>query len=218
MKRFSLCLLLLIVVSYMPVHTFAQSDKVVVKSDTGSIHPYTIYNKANKAAAQIDTTFVELPDSIREKEHSPTKATLMSAALPGLGQFYNKKYWKIPIVYAGVGVLGYCIYFYANEYSTYKGAYIESVSGVTNGKHSALVKQYTADQLLTGREYYRRNLEISCIFATLWYGLNILDATVDAHLYTFNISDRLSMKVGPAMQMTGYTLHPAAGVKLSLHF
>ena len=218
MKLFLPWLLLMVALLCPSIRTFAQSDTAVAKKAGTAVHRTPSLNQAYLDKVKSDSAFVELPDSIREKEHSPTKATLMSAALPGLGQFYNKKYWKIPIVYAGVGVLGYCIYFYANEYSTYKGAYIESVSGVTDGKHSALVKQYTADQLLTGREYYRRNLEISCIFAALWYGLNILDATVDAHLYTFNISDRLSMKVGPAMQMTGYTLHPAAGVKLSLHF
>jgi hypothetical protein len=168
--------------------------------------------------AQTDTTFVELPDSIREKEHSPTKATLMSACLPGLGQLYNKKYWKIPVVYAGLGILGYFIYSNADEYATYKYAYIESSHGTKNGSYSNLVQRYTADELLSAREYYRRNLEISCLLTAVWYALNILDATVDAHLYTYNISDKLTMKVEPAMQLTGCSYKPAAGVKLSLHF
>jgi hypothetical protein len=168
--------------------------------------------------AQTDTTFVELPDSIREKEHSPTKATLMSTFLPGLGQLYNKKYWKIPVIYAGFGVLGYFIYFNADQYATYKYAYIESSNGTKNGNYSSLVNHYTADELLSAREYYRRNLEISCLITAVWYALNILDATVDAHLYTFNISERLTMKVEPDMLMTGYSLKPAAGVRLSLHF
>jgi len=168
--------------------------------------------------AQADTTFVELPDSVREKEHSPTKATIMSALLPGLGQAYNKKYWKIPVVYAGFGVMGYFISFNGGEYSRFKHAYIESANGNKTGKYSDLVNRYTADELQSAREYYRRNLEISCLLTAVWYALNILDATVDAHLYTFNISDRLTMKVEPDLQIPGYTWKPAAGVKMSLHF
>ena len=171
-----------------------------------------------RTLAQTDTTFVELPDSIREKEHSPTKATLMSTFLPGLGQLYNKKYWKIPIIYAGFGVLGYFIIFNANEFATYKYAYIESSHGTTNGNYSNLVNRYSKEELLSAREYYNRNLEISCLLTAVWYALNILDATVDAHLYTFNISDKLTMKVEPAMQLTGFNYQPAAGVKLSFHF
>lgn len=169
-------------------------------------------------AQTADTTFIELPDSIREKEHSPTKATIMSACLPGLGQFYNKKYWKIPVVYAGLGVLGYFIYFNADEYATYKYAYMESTNGSVNGNYSTLVNKYTKDELLSAREYYRRNLEISCLLTAVWYALNILDATVDAHLYTFNISDKLTMKVEPAMLQAGSSYQTSAGVKLSLHF
>ncbi len=166
-----------------------------------------------------DSIPVEVPDSIREKEHSPTKATLMSTFLPGLGQVYNKKYWKIPIIYAGFGVLGYFVITYSNDYQTYKNAYLESIQGVKDGKYSAYVAQYTADQLLASRDFYRRNLEINCIFTVLWYALNILDAAVDAHLYTFNISDRLSMRVEPApLQFTGFSCRPSSGVNLSLHF
>ena len=173
---------------------------------------------SNRIFAQSDTTFVELPDSIREKEHSPTKATLMSTFLPGLGQLYNKKYWKIPIIYAGFGVMGYFIISNANEFATYKYAYIESSHGTKNGNYSNLVNRYSTAELLSAREYYNRNLEISCLLTAVWYALNILDATVDAHLYTFNISDKLTMKVEPAMQLTGFNYQPAAGVKLSFHF
>ena len=168
--------------------------------------------------AQQSDDFVELPDSTREKQHSPTKATIMSAVLPGLGQAYNKKYWKIPIIYTGFGVMGYFIYTNANEYINYKCAYIESVYGNKNGNYSELVNKYTQDELLSAREYYRRNLEVSCLLTAVWYIMNILDATVDAHLYTFNISDRLSMKVEPLVQPGGYAHQPSAGFKLKFRF
>ena len=168
--------------------------------------------------AQTDTTFVELPDSTREKEHSPTKATIMSACLPGLGQVYNKKYWKVPIIYAGFGVMTYFIYTNADEYINYKCAYIESAQGTMNGNYSYLVQRYTTADLLSTREYYRRNLEISILLTAVWYALNILDAVVDAHLYTFNISDKLTMRVEPALLPTGFGYKPAGGMKLCLHF
>jgi hypothetical protein len=168
--------------------------------------------------SQTDTTFVELPDSIREKEHSPTKATIMSACLPGLGQVYNKKYWKVPVLYAGFGLMTYFIYTNADQYLNYKCAYIESADGNLNGSYSDLTQKYSTDDLLSNREYYRRNLEISILITVVWYALNILDATVDAHLYTFNISENLTLKAEPALLPTGFGYKPAGGVKLCLHF
>jgi len=205
--------LVLLVILISPSQSLAGPEA----TDTTQVKPVKKKVSTEKHIVKADTTFVELPDSIREKEHSPTKATLMSTFLPGLGQFYNKKYWKIPIVYAGLGVLGYFIYSNADLYATYKYAYIESINGVKNGNYSSYVNTLSADQLLSYREFYRRNLEISCIFTVLWYGLNILDATVDAHLYTFNISENLAVKVEPVLQPTRNFYQPTAGLKVSLH-
>ncbi len=168
--------------------------------------------------SQADSTFVELPDSTREKEHSPTKATIMSACLPGLGQLYNKKYWKIPVIYAGFGLMTYFIYTNADQYLNFKCAYIESIGGNQNGSYGYLVQRYTSSELLSTREFYRRNLEVSILITALWYIVNILDATVDAHLYTFNITDNLTMKVEPAVLPSGLGYKPVGGVRLCLHF
>jgi hypothetical protein len=160
----------------------------------------------------------ETPDSIMEKKHSPTKATLMSTCLPGLGQIYNKKYWKVPIIYAGFGVLTYFIVFNTNYYITYKCAYIESSNGDSAGNYSDLVNKYTKEDLLSAREYYRRNLEISILLTTVWYALNIIDAAVDAHLYTFNISKDLSMRFHPVILQPAGINTVYSGVGLSLRF
>lgn len=168
--------------------------------------------------AQSETTWTELPDSILEKKHSPTKATIMSACLPGLGQIYNKKIWKVPIIYAGFGVLGYFIYFNTDEYINYKCAYIESSYGNMNGSYAYLVQRYSKEELLSAREYYRRNLEISCLITAVWYALNILDATVDAHLFTYNISDKLSFRMEPSWMPAGITRDPGAGLRLTFNF
>ncbi|MCX6248937.1 MAG: DUF5683 domain-containing protein [Bacteroidetes bacterium] len=160
-----------------------------------------------------------VPDSILEKQHSPTKATLMSMCLPGLGQIYNKKYWKVPIIYAGFGVFTYLIVFNTNYYLTYKSAYIESSNGDSTGNYSDIVKKYPKESILSSREYYRRNLEITIIFTVIWYALNMVDASVDAHLFTYNITNDLSLRVEPALippaaQYRNYT----SGIKFCLKF
>jgi len=159
-----------------------------------------------------------VPDSVREKQHSPLKASLMSICLPGLGQFYNKKYWKIPIIYAGLGVMTYFIVTNSREYSKYKNAYIESVNNDSTGQYQDLVYKYSAEDLLSAREYYRRNLEVTCILTGVWYILNIVDAAVDAHLFTYNISDNLSLKVDPVFMGQVASPNFASGVRISFRF
>ncbi len=133
--------------------------------------------------------------------HSPVKATWMSAALPGLGQYYNRKYWKIPVVYAGFGVLGYFIASNKHEYDRYRNAYAESYILGTNAFNSdnELVRNYTSDQLLSQREYYQSNLELTYILTVAWYMVQIVDAVVDAHLYNFDVSDDLSLRIQPGI-------------------
>jgi urea transporter len=159
-----------------------------------------------------------VPDSIMEKQHSPTKATIMSAVLPGLGQVYNKKIWKVPIIYAGFGILTYFIVTNAQDYNTYKGAYTEKVDSIYNGKYADLVSKYTATDLLSGREYYRRNLEISCLLTGVLYLLNILDAAVDANLFSYNINQDLSLKIEPVLIKPFYDQRCTSGIKLCLKF
>jgi hypothetical protein len=171
------------------------------------------------AMAQKTTLKQPVPDSVLAKQHSPKKATWMSACLPGLGQIYNKKYWKVPIIYAGFGVLTYLIVFNTDYYLTYKCAYIEAANGDSTGNYSDIVKKYTKDGILSSREYYRRNLELTILVTAIWYALNIIDAAVDAHLFTFNIDKDVSLRIEPTMippaaQYRNYS----SGVKLSLRF
>ena len=140
-----------------------------------------------------------------KKPHSPTKATIMSACLPGLGQIYNGKWWKVPIVYAGLGGLGYFVYNNFSEYRSYLHAY-EYKTGdlpddVTLSQYETeLANHYSGSQLQTYKETYRRNFELFTILTVAWYGLNIVDACVDGHLYTYDISDNLSLSVDPYLR------------------
>ena len=140
-----------------------------------------------------------------KKPHSPQTATIMSACLPGLGQIYNGKWWKVPIVYAGLGGLGYMAYSNYSEYRSYLHAYEYKTGdlpvGTTLNNHETdLANRYTESQLQTYKESYRRDFELYTIITVAWYGLNILDACVDGHLYTYDISDDLSFSIDPYLK------------------
>ncbi|MCW5907035.1 MAG: hypothetical protein KIS94_04195 [Chitinophagales bacterium] len=156
-------------------------------ADTGVIIQAPVVTEEKKAE---DTT------AKKPKRHSPTKAAVFSAVLPGLGQGYNKKYWKIPIVYAGFAGLGYAVYYTATEFKGYRNAYRLQVD-----KDPATLGEYRgiddAATLKSYRDYFKRNLDISAICMAVWYTLNIVDATVDAHLFEWNMKDDLNISWNP---------------------
>ena len=139
------------------------------------------------------------------KKHEPKKATLYSAILPGLGQAYNKKYWKVPIVYAGIGTIGYVISMNSDGYRSYRLAY-DYKTGINTDVSSDIISianRYSNENLIRIRDSYRRNVELSWIVMALWYGINIIDATVDAHFFEYDIGDDLSLMIEPTIQSGG---------------
>jgi len=152
-------------------------------------------------------------------KHSVSKAAIYSAVLPGLGQAYNKKIWKIPIIYAGFGVFTYFIVTNNTEYKQFKEAYLYVANGDTSYTDNPYVPKYNETQLNDAMDYYRRNRDLSIIVGALWYALNILEAYVDAHFFDYDISEDLTMRVSPAA--IGFPLapkQPAPGIKLALKF
>ncbi|MDB2462492.1 DUF5683 domain-containing protein [Algibacter sp.] len=131
---------------------------------------------------------------------SPAKAAFYSAILPGLGQAYNKKYWKIPLVY---GAIGTGVYFYISnnkEYNRYRDAYKSRLAGFTNDEFyidsdgtQLETPRLSLDKLQEAQEFYRRNKEVSILVTLGLYALNIIDANVDAHLMQYNIDENLSL-------------------------
>jgi len=146
--------------------------------------------------------------------HSPRKAAIYSAVLPGWGQIYNKKYWKLPIIYAGFVGLGYLVKVNHDDYKTYKNAYSMRLDGDSTTIDD-YVDVYSQEDLVTLKDFYRRNRDLSAIGMGLLYVLNVLDAAVDAHLFHFSVSDELTLHVVP-----GYS--PAIGngpaVTLNIQF
>jgi hypothetical protein len=138
------------------------------------------------------------------KAHSPRVAAIRSAILPGLGQIYNKKYWKLPIVYGGLGVsAGIFLYNFGNYKDTrfaYKVKYnmrVNHTDSASYAKIKPLLKPLSEESLRFYRNQYRRDIDYSALFFILLWGLNVVDATVDAHLKSFDVSPDLSLLIKP---------------------
>lgn len=135
---------------------------------------------------------------IKNSGHSPKKATLL-ALIPGAGQAYNRKFWKMPIVYAGFGVTTYFAITNGNDYHLYRDAYDYKMGTKTDVSTQAQEEaaKYTADNLITLRDYYRSNMELSWIITAAWYIIQIIDANVDAHFFYYDINDDLTLHIEP---------------------
>lgn len=169
------------------------------------------------AAAQ-DTTSFSKP-SRRTFRADPMKATMLAVAFPGLGQVYNRKFWKIPLVYAGFGGLVYSVGFNSSNYNKMMKAYqdftdkipetdsyVELITWADPSKYDPVLAPETfdpstaswvKDRLLSGVDYYKQYRDLSFIGIAAWYLLSVLDANVDASLFNFDISNNLDLEVTP---------------------
>jgi hypothetical protein len=160
-------------------------------------------------------------DSVRK--HSPRKATIRSAIIPGWGQIYNKKYWKLPLVYAAIGIPGYLIYDNKRWYDRSRYALtiastnpIDSTAVETvHPQLRALTRSGSVNALRSYRNEFRKNMDYSILVTLLFWGLQVIDATVDAHLKDFDVSDDITMKIKPVI-MTG-TRTPGLSLVFSLN-
>lgn len=152
--------------------------------------------------AQTDSLNVVAPKALDEYNRaldplSPSKAAFYSAVIPGLGQLYNKSYWKIPLVYGGIGT---SLYFYIDNQEKYNRArneYKLRLRGIDQTDNPK-VGRYTQDQLLAVQRNAQRNRDLSLFITIGIYILNIVDANVDAHLQQFNVDEDLALK--PVME------------------
>jgi hypothetical protein len=132
------------------------------------------------------------------KEKNPKVASWLSTLLPGAGQVYNGHWYKVPVIYGGAAALWYS----HNVYATERDIFQKEYRGRLNPQDTTFIPNrdlagYSTDQILSARDYYRRNIEWIYIFSGLLYLLNIIDASVFAHLSTFDVSDNLSLRVQP---------------------
>lgn len=189
---------------------------------------------------------IQAKDSLPKKEkiHSPKVATLLSTVAPGAGQIYNKKYWKAPVAWAGLGISIYYIILNNNNYIKYKHAYrdwiytvrtfndstyvppeanthsyenLESLSAVDLNYYLNNNSDYVTSFLYNNRYNYKRYRDLSAIVTLGIYVLNIIDATVDAHLYDYDVADDLSLNIKPVVSPI-YNPDPSFSLCLKLTF
>ena len=149
------------------------------------------------------------PDNAKDtalKKHSPKVAAIRSAIFPGLGQIYNKKYWKLPIVYGALGVTGFIFFDNLKTYKEYRFAYTARFKAAQPPpfrdsadylKLKNIYKIIQPESIRAARNKFRQYVDYSILVFILLWGLNVVDATVDAHLSSFDVSPNLSLSIKP---------------------
>lgn len=170
------------------IKVFAQKkeDTVIIKGNTRA-------DTSGKSLLALDTS--------KSKKHNPRIATLRSAILPGWGQAYNRKYWKIPIVYGALGTTAGIFFYNLKTYKLLRKAVILR-SDTIQSNDNQVDPQFLAldtESLRGYRNEFRQNVDYSVLFFLVFWGLNVVDATVDAHLKAFDVSPDVSMKIRPGL-------------------
>ena len=148
----------------------------------------------------------------------PSKAAFYSAVLPGLGQVFNKKFWKIPLVYGAIGTALYLYFDNDKTYDRYRNAYKRRLAGFTDDEFygPGITPFISEDALIRAQRTLKRNKEMSMLIAIGMYALNIIDANVDAHLLQYNMDENLSLK--PVIDFDNPNCYAQAGLSLNFRF
>jgi hypothetical protein len=200
------------------LHIMAQTDTLTVKSRGGADRRTTrvdtlmpdIAKTVVDTTSRLDSTTIDsLAISVKrnvfvqffKKDYpNPRKALILSLILPGSGQAYNRKWWKIPIVYGALGGVGYWEITQIKEYKVLKSSYKALVDDDPATIPDARWIKYDKVTLKANRDISRKNLERSSLILGLMYLLAVTDAFVDAHMYSFDVSEDLSLQFCPKMQ------------------
>jgi hypothetical protein len=169
----------------------ADSVEIYVRPETDTLH------------FDAEPSITDYPiDSLNK--HLPARAAMMSAVFPGLGQIYNKKYWKVPVVYAAVGVSVGIFLRWQNSYNRYRRAYIDLMDNDPNTNYFEILLpsgsydyERRSQAITKGKEQLRTWRDWSIVAMVAAYALNIIDANVDAHLIDFNLDDNISFNIQP---------------------
>lgn len=168
----------------------------------------------NVAHAQVDDSLKMTRGTRKAIYSTARKAMIMSACLPGLGQAYNKSYWKIPVIYVALGGLSY---WGINSHKQYK-YYSNNLRYENDGDSTTInVSNYSTDQLIIQKKDFRKSRDNAIMIGILVYLINVIDANVDAHLKTFDVSDDLSLQIKPYTNFS-YNYKLQSGITLKLNF
>ncbi len=190
---------------------------VVVRPDTATIRRKPTRKERRALAAADSAKRTERLFGLHVTR--PQKAGLL-ALIPSGGQIYNKRYWKLPIVYGMVGGLGYWVFYQQRYYAQYRDAYHDVLEGkkkLGDPTLGDLAKQEVSlPNIYNSFTGYRSYRDLAILISALGYSLQILDAVVDAHLHDFDVSDNLSLNWQPTLLPVPGQVIPAGGVALTL--
>ncbi|HEY6902494.1 MAG TPA: DUF5683 domain-containing protein, partial [Puia sp.] len=233
---------LLVFVGFFFLHGYCQAQgkndtlPSFIKGKTGSGAPVALPDSAlpNRHRRRVHTDSPYKVDSSARKQHSPRKATLYSTFVPGLGQIYNRKYWKLPLVYAAVGIPAYTFFYNRNWYQKCQQALalIDPYTSIGQPVPANIYEQIDprlrefakdgqANSIRSYRNEFRKDQDYSVLFFLLFWGLQIVDATVDAHLMSFDVSDKLSLHLQQStngLPAPGFGSSGGMGIGLALDF
>ncbi|XZF14047.1 DUF5683 domain-containing protein [Chitinophagaceae bacterium MMS25-I14] len=199
--------LLFCVISLPPAEVAAQAVPDTLVNQRIPQPPDTAKPAATEQVAPLAET-PQVPGKKEPFQPNPKKSGLYSAILPGSGQLYNRQYWKIPVIYAGIAVAGYFIVDNTNQYRKYRKIYIARLQG---DRSDGL--PYLDTDIKTLQDEYQKYLDMTVLFTSLGYIIQVLDAITFAHLKNFDVSPDISMRVQPvAMPNNGI------GLGLVVHF
>lgn len=172
--------------------------------------------QAQNDSLPISAPSVSRTDSVKVSNHNPTTAILLSI-IPGGGQIYNHKAWKIPIIYGLMGTSGYFIYYFGHRMVMARNEFINRRDGNLD-QLNPFFKDDPDENLIPLKNTYLRNMELAIGATVILYALNFIDAMVDAHLYYFDVSDDLSLLWSPTVMPTYASSSPAFGIGLQLRW
>jgi len=224
----------LIILFYLcPVWSLAQRGKLSGTDSVSVTKMFSIHEDTLRVDSLVNDSLQLAPKKFKPDSK---KAVLYSALLPGLGQIYNRKYWKLPLVYGGFLGCAYAITWNGTQYNGYKNAYKDFISGVPRensawkdylyGSYlstpdslwsSSMISSYTSS-LKNAKDFYRRYRDLSWFITIGVYGLCMIDAYVDAQLFDFDISPDLSMQVMPVLFDQTAGNKRTVGIQLSIAF
>ena len=201
MQKSAVIFFTLIICLCFSVTSFAQKkDSSAVTSKTFTIQNDSLpKHKHEKKSGFIDTTFGKF---------NPHVAIVRSAMIPGWGQAYNKQYWKIPLIYGALGTTAAIFFYNLKTYNQLRQAYIvleTDTSANAIYQIPAYLRYISAPAIQSYRNEFRQNLDYSVMFFLIFWGVNVIDATVSAHLKSFDVGNDLSLEIKPTYNPSSNT-------------
>lgn len=209
-KHFSILSLLF----FLTVTSYSQEEEQPEEKATDSI------------SNALSTDVLMMDDSLTVKKTrninplAPSKAAFYSAVLPGLGQIYNKRYWKVPLVWGAIGGSVYAYTWNNDNYKRFRTAFKRRQAGFTDDEFNGegIFPLLDDGDLENQQERFQRDRDLWLVLSIVAYSLNIIDANVDAHLKQFNIDNNLALDFEPYLDLNAVTNNPTYGMALTIKF